>query len=146
MIGNRNQLAWVVAACVAVVAQIAPKPLCYACDKPCCSSQTSGHDSQTSDCRTELASRCPLCATAADLRPGDTSERPCHCQLSARHDQPLSATRDTLSPWSDGSVVLGLPAVPPAVPHALGLSREYLAKLLGIPIRPPRILFGVWRN
>lgn len=146
MVRNRNQLAWVVAACVAVVAQIAPKPLCYACDKPCCASQASSHDSQTSDCRAELASRCPLCATTADLRPDDTSEQHCDCHLNARHDQPLSATRDTLSPSSDSSVVLRLPAVPPAVPHALGLSQEYLAKLLGIPIRPPRILFGVWRN
>jgi hypothetical protein len=31
---------------------------------------------------------------------------------------------------------------PPIVPQVLGVSRAYVA----VPIRPPRILFGVWRN
>ncbi|MFM8892678.1 MAG: hypothetical protein ACKOTB_13850 [Planctomycetia bacterium] len=39
------------------------------------------------------------------------------------------------------------PSVLPAIaPQVLGVSREYLAASLAIPIRPPRILFGVWRN
>jgi hypothetical protein len=32
------------------------------------------------------------------------------------------------------------------VPQSLGVSREYLAASLAVPIRPVRILFGVWRN
>jgi hypothetical protein len=39
------------------------------------------------------------------------------------------------------------PSVLPAIAsQVLGVSREYLAASLAIPIRPPRILFGVWRN
>ena len=37
-------------------------------------------------------------------------------------------------------------AAPPAAPPTLGVSREYAADLMAVPIRPPRILFGVWRN
>jgi hypothetical protein len=33
----------------------------------------------------------------------------------------------------------------PTVPQVLGVSREYMAASLAMPIRPPRILFGVWR-
>jgi hypothetical protein len=32
------------------------------------------------------------------------------------------------------------------VPRDLGVSREYVTAALAVPIRPPRILFGVWRN
>jgi hypothetical protein len=34
----------------------------------------------------------------------------------------------------------------PEAPHELGASREFVAASLAVPIRPVRILYGVWRN
>jgi hypothetical protein len=47
---------------------------------------------------------------------------------------------------ADGALPIGPAFLPPVAPLVLGVSREYLAASLAIPIRPPRILFGVWRN
>lgn len=146
MVRSRTQLVWVLAACAAVGAQFTPKALCHACDKPCCTGQARDNRTITPDSVKERAGECPLCAAAADRSASEPNRQPCHCHLTARHDQPLSVTRASLPVASDGSVALGLPAAPPTVPQALGVSREYVTTLLGAPIRPPRILYGVWRN
>jgi len=146
VVRSRTQLVWVLVACAAVVAQIVPKAPCQACDKPCCAGQARDHGSTTADFGDDRASGCPLCAAAADRSASEPHRQPCHCNLTARHDQPLALTRVTLPAVSDGSVAIGLPAAPPVVSQALGVSREYVAELLGVPIRPLRILFGVWRN
>jgi hypothetical protein len=129
-----KQLVWACAACAAVIAQATPKVFCQACDQPCCVLRAD-----------ELAAGCPLCA-AAGLRQAESDEEPCHCQLNARHEQPLSLSRGSVTAAADDSLAVWLPAAQQDAPHALGVSREYLAASLAMPIRPPRILFGVWRN
>ncbi len=111
-----NHFGWVVAACAAVVAQAAPTPLCQSCDQPCC----------------------------AVVQEVCCHNDPCQCQLEARDEQPLS--HGPLTACADGAPALGLSTVLPHVPQVLGVSREYVAASLAVPIRPPRILFGVWRN
>ena len=103
-------------------------------DEPCCAIRAD-----------ELAGGCPLCA-AADLQQPESDQEPCHCQLNARHEQPLSLTRGSVTAVADDGLAVWLPAAQSDTPQALGVSREYLAASLAIPIRPPRILFGVWRN
>ena len=112
---TNNHFGWVLAACAAVVAQAAPTTLCRSCDQPCC----------------------------AVVHEACCHDEPCHCQLDARDEQPLS--QGPLTACADGGPALGLAMVLPLVPQVLGVSREYLAVSLAMPIRPPRILFGVWR-
>lgn len=58
----------------------------------------------------------------------------------------MASSQGTL-PSFDPVAQASLPAVaPPATPQVLGVNREYLAASLAVPIRPPRILYGVWRN
>jgi hypothetical protein len=128
-----RQFVWVLAACAAVVAQFVPKTVCQTCDQPCCAPAI------------ELAEGCPLCA-AAGLQQAEPNEQPCHCQLNARHEQPLSLSRGSVKAVADDGPAAWLSTAQSDVPEALGVSREYLAASLAIPIRPPRILFGVWRN
>jgi hypothetical protein len=142
---SQKQLGLAFVACVAILAQIAPQAVCRACDEPCCADLAGDRGGAPRDSSCEVARGCPLCAAAADLRPVETTEQPCHCQLTARHEQPLSLSRGTAPVLSAGHAALSPVAIPPLVPQVLGVSREYLAVSLAMPIRPPRILFGVWR-
>ncbi len=146
VMNSPKQIVRILATCAAFVAQLAPQAFCLACDQPCCIERSSGRGLTKNDAGVEPVSHCPLCAAAADFRPTETHERPCRCQLNARHDQPLSPTKGTLLELAGGDVALGPAVAPPEVPQLLGVSREYLAASLAVPIRPPRILFGVWRN
>lgn len=143
---GRKQVVWVLAACAALFAQVTPRAPCHACDKPCCGDQAREPRSQTCASDDDRAIGCPLCAAAVADGAGEPHRAPCRCHLTARHDQPLSATSATPAVVGADSVAVGLPAPRLVVPQALGVSRDYVATLLGIPIRPPRILFGVWRN
>lgn len=142
MTRGRKQFVWFVAAC-AVVAQAPPAMPCFGCDRPCCADRASGHAAVDTD--GEVASGCPLCS-AAHPRPADTSDLPCRCQLDARHDQPVSLSRGADRAGDERSPAHGPAVARPPVPPLLGISREYLATSLAVPIRPPRVLFGVWRN
>lgn len=142
----RNQRVWALLAGAALVAQVMPKGLCQACDQPCCGREAGGHGSTTANASVESAGLCPACAAATVVQATEPIERPCHCQLKARHNQPLALSRATLPSLADGAVSIGPAILQPVAPQVLGVSREYLAASLAIPIRPPRILFGVWRN
>jgi|694.fasta_scaffold64380_3 hypothetical protein len=145
MVRKRASVAWIVAACAAVVIQAAPQALCLSCDQPCCTARAD-HGNAATPIAVEPANGCPLCTASADHPARGAGEPPCHCQLSAREPQTLSPPRGTAKVASDG-VFGSSAAIPPAlVPPVIGVSREYLAGLLTGPIRPPRILFGVWRN
>lgn len=146
MVPSQKQLAWFVAACAAIVAQVVPQPVCQACDRPCCASHSPGLGPKATGLGVEPAEHCPLCT--AETHPGraETSDQPCHCQLDARQDQPRGQSRESLPTFAAGEAASGLVAERPDVPQVLGVSREYLASSLAVPIRPPRILFGVWRN
>ncbi|MFM7244211.1 MAG: hypothetical protein ACKO40_08555 [Planctomycetaceae bacterium] len=146
MVQRRTQLVLALAACAAVFAQLTPRALCQACDQPCCASRANGHAPRAAATADESTGGCPLCAAESGCPVPDTSNRPCHCQLKARHNEPLAHSRSTLLSLADGALTTGLPALPPVAPQVLGVSREYLAASLAIPIRPPRIVFGVWRN
>ncbi|MFM8634698.1 MAG: hypothetical protein ACKOEX_07795 [Planctomycetia bacterium] len=127
-------------------AQFTPRALCQACDQPCCSRLADGNTPPDTAAAVEPPGGCPLCAAASGQQSPDTADQPCHCQLKARQHEPLSLSRSTLPAVSDGALPIGPAFLPPVAPQVLGVSREYLAASLAIPIRPPRILFGVWRN
>ena len=146
MARSRRQLVWALTVGLAVAAQLSPPALCRACDRPCCVSEAGDHCPKPSDSGVGSAAGCPLCSHAADLRPAEANERPCDCLLQARHDQPRFPTRGSPPHGADGGPAIGPAVVVPGVPPVLGASREYVAALLAMPIRPPRILFGVWRN
>ncbi|MEX0670077.1 MAG: hypothetical protein WD060_06450 [Pirellulales bacterium] len=131
---------------MAVVAQAAPQAVCRICDKPCCANRASRGGPTSTQSGVAPAGRCPLCPSAADLRLAETNERPCRCQFNARNDQPLSPSMGILPAFADADSAALQAVVPPRVPQVLGVSREYVAASLAVPIRPPRILFGVWRN
>ena len=142
MMPSRKRFVWALAACAAVVVQAAPVGVCRACDKPCC----AGLRPTVTGSVEEPGHTCPLCAAASgrDARGGD--DQPCRCRLDARDEQPLSLPRGGVSPADAAGPAVGMVADLPDVPHAIGVCPEYAAALLAMPIRPPRILFGVWRN
>ncbi len=144
MVGSLRNLVWTAAACAAIVAQFAPDAFCDACSRPCCA--VPGTLSAAAESVGETPVGCPLCTAAAGIRPAEPTEQPCRCQLDARHEQPLSPSRSTIRVVADGDPAVGPAAAAPEVPQVLGVSREYVAASLAVPIRPPRILFGVWRD
>lgn len=143
-----NQLVLVIAACAAAVAQATPTAICFPCDHGCCSATISGSGQKTTPVDQESGSGCPLCGSRAgglSAEP-ETDSQPCNCQLDTRQDQPLSLSRNSLQHTDDDTPADSLPGLWSSSPPALGLSRNYAALSLAIPIRPVRILFGVWRN
>jgi hypothetical protein len=126
---------WIVAAWAAVVAQALPTVCRGDCGRPCWARADSGD--------------CPLCAApaaTAGAQPSDTSDEPCRCHLDARQDQPLAPSKGSLLDLVAADLQAVLSAARPTPPQAIGVSREYLAASLAVPIRPLRILFGVWRD
>ena len=146
MIRCGRQPVWIVAAWAALVAQAAPAAFCSDCDQPCCAARTGASEPQAREPGAESTDGCPLCAAHSGLAPAESHEQPCDCQLDARQEQPLAFSRNSLADHQDDALAIGPAAIPPPVPQAIGVTREYLAASLAAPIRPPRILFGVWRN
>jgi len=143
---GRNQFTWLVAACAVLAAQVVPQAFCRGCERPCCESAAANAGAATVLSDAPGSGGCPLCVAAADRCPIESAEPPCRCQLDTRQDEPMASSRGTL-PSFDQVAQASLPAVaPPATPQVLGGSREYLAASLAVPIRPARILYGVWRN
>jgi len=145
---NSRNVVWLVAACAALFAQVVPQAFCRDCDRGCCAAESRDCSQPAADHAVEPSGGCPLCTAAAadDACPSESDGQPCHCQLDARQDQPVMAdSGPTHHPDHAGSVAI-LETVSLHVPRTLGVSREYMLASLAIPIRPPRILFGVWRN
>ena len=84
MVRSRQQFVWVLAVCVAVVAQATPQAVCLACDQPCCANRASRGGPTTTQSGVVPAGHCPLCTVAADLRLAKTNERPCRGASSRR--------------------------------------------------------------
>lgn len=148
MVRTRTRIVWVMAVTAAVVAQAGPQGVCRGCDRsPECLGGAACHGGPVApEAGAEPVAGCPLCPATTDRRCDGADAPPCHCQLNARQDRPLAPSpgaspapvaADSQAAWS---------AAPPTAPPTLGVSREYAADLLAVPIRPPRILFGVWRN
>ena len=150
MVQRRSKLGWIVAAWAAVVAQAVPAACCGACDQPCCVGQAERHATGAAEVPADSGG-CPACAaataapTACERAPRST-DHPCRCHLAARQEQPVAPSPDSLRNLTPDDQPAALTAAPPTPPQAIGVSREYLAASLAVPIRPPRILFGVWRN
>lgn len=116
---------WLVMAAVALVAQVVPRAWSGDCDRGCCVAEVH-----------ECCGGCPAA----------TGESPCHCQLDARQDQPLSVHRGPSAQGDPLDQVAVADWESMRAPPALGVSREYVAASLAVPIRPARVLYGVWRN
>lgn len=140
-----NRFVWLVAACAAVVAQVAPQALCRSCDRPCCDSAATVK-AATGVSDGDPAGHCPVCAAVADDCPVESTAAPCRCQLDCRQDEPKTSSHGTLPSFDEVAQATVPGTALPAPCPVLGVSREYLAASLAVPIRPPRILFGVWRN
>ena len=140
-----NHFVWLVAASAALAAQIAPHAFCQRCDRPCCES-TATVEVAPAASDSDPVDRCPVCAAVADKCPVESTAAPCRCQLDARQDEPKTASRSTLPSFDEVTQASVPGAALPAPCPVFGASREYLAASLAVPIRPPRILFGVWRN
>ena len=155
MVANPQKSVWLVMACAAFVAQVVPQTWIGNCDRVCCAAQES-------DCcaiplapplstarvaSAEADTGCPLCAAASDRHLAHTDQTPCHCQLDARQEQSLavpsarSSQRDELPVWGEVADTTS-----PGASQGLGSSRAGAVASLSIPIRPVRILYGVWRN
>ncbi len=134
-------VAWLVVACATLVAQVVPRAFCRACDLVCCEPRPV-ETGESRSCCEQATSCCREAVTCCDT----AADTPCRCQLEPRDDQPSSQPR-LVSITLDHGAWTPAPAIAtPDVPQVLGASREYLAAALAVPIRPPRILFGVWRN
>lgn len=146
MAHGSRRLVWILAASAAVAAQTVSSAFCRSCDLPCCAVSADG-PAVGGESAAEPARGCPLCAEpAAPLARCSGDAEPCRCQLAPRQDRPLARARG-ISPAVDQADQAAVPAVADLeVPQSLGVSREYLAASLAVPIRPVRILFGVWRN
>jgi len=158
MVAHPHKAGWLVTlvmASAALVAEVVPQAWSGDCDRGCCAAQAA-------DCcavavasplaisraaPAEAETCCPLCAATSDARLTPTDESPCHCQLDAKQDQSFAGhgatqlQRDDLPVW--GEVVDSTQA---GSSHGLDASRTYAVASLSIPIRPVRILYGVWRN
>ena len=120
MHSSQKQLAWVVAAWATLVAPAIPQ----ACECPC----------------VEPADACGRSCCGPES-PAET----CCCQLDGGQPEALLPER-VAPPSVDTDHQSVSPVVAQAVPQVLGVSREYVAASLAVPIRPVRILFGVWRD
>jgi len=155
MVAYWQKPVWLVMACAAFVAQVVPEARGGHCDRGCCVAQeTDCSDAAiVSPLTTALAvpaaaeAACPVCAAPSGGRLAHADESPCHCQLDARQDQPLSVNggsspqRDNLPVWGDVADSTSLEAT-----RGLAARQTYLVASRSIPIRPVRIIYGVWRN
>lgn len=134
-----------VAVWAALFAPLVPQSFCDACDRGCCAEEGVDRDPSFAGPCGEPKDGCPLCAAGTGQCGTESAPLPCHCQLTPRQDQPLSFTPSP--PHGEHATQLAILETDSLhVPHSLGRSREYAAASLAIPIRPARILFGVWRN
>lgn len=134
------------AAWAALAAQVASPAFSRPCDQPCCASEARGCHPAVAESEARPAGGCPLCAATAATCPSDTAEQPCRCHLDARQDQSMSSPRGMSPRVVEADQRVVTPADQPDAPLILGVSREYVATSLSVPIRPVRILRGVWRN
>jgi hypothetical protein len=129
---------------VAVVGQFIPVSAVWACGKSCCSASTS-----QSCCKSVLsneqdpASQCPLCrAERTDRRPAP----PCHCHLKARHESATTAKGRAELDFQVSQHFEVVRIYDDSAEASAELTRLAIAAGDTIPYRPPRIVFGVWRN
>lgn|GEM_PF-1288926 len=144
-VGPRKR-AWFAAVCLALLAQAVPKAVCGTCVQRCCGGTETESSASSAGIRDDIAGACPHCAAADDHCPTGTDEQPCRCQLSSRPGQPIASPRGFFPTFDGGAPGAVARDAASLAPPVLAASREYLAAALAVPIRPARILLGVWRN
>jgi hypothetical protein len=132
--------------CAAFVAQVIPQAWNGDCDKGCCAAREISCCTVTLGAPAEADSGCPFCAAPVADSPRDANESPCDCQLEARQEQPLAGDASRLPQPNDLAAWVAVDTGSLEALHGLGASRNYVSAALSIPIRPVRILYGVWRN
>lgn len=125
MIDPVRKTLWLVVAAATLVAQAVPQSWGDECERACCVVVDHG------------------CCSSGLVEVPDS---PCHCQLDSRQDEPITTDRGTSSAPDLLPRGLAVHSASWEVPQVLGVSREYVASSLAVPIRPVRILQGVWRN
>jgi hypothetical protein len=152
MVANLQKPVWLVVTLAAFVAQVVPQSWTGDCGRGCCAADAVPCCPATLETPAESPLGCASCSapascsTSSDGLPAHADESPCHCQLDARQEQPLTV-HGTSSPQSDdlaGWVAADTTSLEAL--HGLVASRSYEVASLSIPIRPVRILYGVWRN
>ena len=155
MVANRRNPVWMVLACAAFVVQVVPQAWSGECGRGCCAAQdlVCCPDSIVPPLSTsrgapaDAVTACPLCAATSHRSLANANESPCHCQLDAKQGQSLvlhearATQRDDLPVWGEIADTNSLGAS-----RGLGAVQTYAAASLSIPIRPVRVLYGVWRN
>jgi hypothetical protein len=122
MLGYRRKSIWLVLACTAFAVQAVPQACSEDCERGCCVAPAT-------------------CCQAT------TDASPCRCQLEAKQDQTpavhevRSSQRDDLPVWGEVADATAL-----NISRGLAASRSYAVAAQSIPIRPVRILYGVWLN
>lgn len=139
---QRTQLGRVFVICAALSAQVVIAPTVHARSADCC------RDAAASCCRLvaadeHLAPRCPAC-TADDAAP--PAESPCRCHLRARHDAAAGAGSRPLPDLERSARFADVTVRADSAESSAALLRLALVAGDAVPQRPPRILFGVWRN
>lgn len=130
-------------ALAAVIGQFVPASAAWACGKSCCSGSASQRCcSQVGPAEQGLDSECLLCSP----QPVEECPPPCYCHQKARHDSAtkVEACRPLDLQQPDQFAVVRV--YDDSAEASAELMRLALAAGEIIPYRPPRILFGVWRN
>jgi hypothetical protein len=129
---------------VAVAGQFIPASAVWACGKSCCSASASQSCCKSGlSTEQDLAPQCPLCrAERTDPRPAP----PCHCHLKARHESATTGSGRAALDLQGPDHFAVVQVSDESAESSAELTRLALSAGETIPHRPPRILYGVWRN
>lgn len=144
MIPSRRWIAWVVLAAL-FAGQVVAHARCDVCVRLGCHA-TGGSCCGPGREAAADAATCPLCRAAADGGNGTTDAAPCRCLWEPLDDQPLTDARAggvTLDPVGAAAVLTSSAAVDAT---SIEASDPRSARPWDVRQRPPRILYGVWRN
>jgi len=144
MYPTRLRLGRFLIACAAVIGQFIPASAVWACGKSCCSASASQSCCQRIlSTEQDLDSQCPLC------RPQPAEQKstpPCHCHLTARHESATMVEGRAAFDLQHPDHFAVARVSDDSAEASAELMRLALAAGESIPYRPPRIVFGVWRN
>ena len=144
MYPTRHNFGRLLIAFAAVIGQFIPASAVWACGKSCCSASASQSCCQRIlSTEQDLDSQCPLC------RPQPAEQKstpPCHCHLTARHESATMVEGRAAFDLQHPDHFAVARVSDDSAEASAELMRLALAAGESIPYRPPRIVFGVWRN
>jgi hypothetical protein len=144
MRSTRSRTVRYIVACAAVAGQFLAAIDARACERSCGAAVAMpaccplGFSSDR-----DIAPECPLC-TAEEV--GQDPVKPCRCDLESRDDAAMPAKARSAVDHRQPARDVG-PGMLAVAEQASGAAmRQAVAEGATIPRRPPRIVFGVWRN